>query len=72
MIRAAIVGLGWWGQNLVNSVADSAALRFVAANTRTRQTAEAFCRDIIDEGFAVEHHWHSGGADEGGADQGCF
>ena len=45
MIRAAIVGLGWWGQNLVNSVADSAALRFVAANTRTRQTAEAFCRE---------------------------
>ncbi len=45
MIRAAIAGLGWWGQNLVNSTKDSIALRFVAANTRTRQTAEAFCRE---------------------------
>jgi len=45
MVRAAIVGLGWWGKNLVNSVADSSALRFTTANTRTRQTAEAFCRE---------------------------
>jgi predicted dehydrogenase len=45
MIGAAIVGLGRWGQNLVNSTRDSAALRFTAANTRTRQTAEAFCRE---------------------------
>jgi predicted dehydrogenase len=44
MINAAIVGLGRWGQNLVNSAAGSSALRFTAANTRTRQTAEAFCR----------------------------
>lgn len=45
MIRAAIVGLGRWGMNLVNSAADSTALRFTTANTRTRQTAEAFCRE---------------------------
>src|SRR4051794_25512199 len=45
MIRAAIVGLGRWGKNLVNSTADSQALRFTTANTRTRQTAEAFCRE---------------------------
>ncbi len=45
MIRAAIVGLGRWGRNLVNSTAESTALRFTAANTRTRQTAEAFCRE---------------------------
>ena len=45
MIRAAIVGLGRWGKNLVNSTADSTALRFIWANTRTRQTAEAFCRE---------------------------
>ncbi len=45
MLRMAIVGLGRWGQNLVNSASGSAALRFVAANTRTRQTAEAFCRE---------------------------
>jgi predicted dehydrogenase len=41
----AIAGLGRWGQNLVNSASGSAALRFTAANTRTRQTAEAFCRE---------------------------
>lgn len=45
MIRAAIVGLGWWGKNLVNSTAESSALRFTTANTRTRQTADAFCRE---------------------------
>ncbi|MSP00009.1 MAG: Gfo/Idh/MocA family oxidoreductase [Acetobacteraceae bacterium] len=45
MICAAIAGLGRWGKNLVNSTADSATLRFIAANTRTRQTAEAFCRE---------------------------
>jgi predicted dehydrogenase len=45
MIKAAIVGLGRWGRNLVNSASDSPALRFTTANTRTRQTAEAFCRE---------------------------
>jgi predicted dehydrogenase len=45
MIRAAIVGLGRWGQNLVNGAAGSAALRFTTAHSRTRQTAEAFCRE---------------------------
>src|SRR4051812_1087303 len=45
MIQAAIVGLGWWGKNLVNATAESRALRFTTANTRTRQTAEAFCRE---------------------------
>jgi predicted dehydrogenase len=45
MIRAAIVGLGRWGQNLVNSAAACQNLRFTAANTRTRQTADAFCRE---------------------------
>lgn len=36
MIRAAIVGLGWWGKTLVEAVqADSPALRFVAGTTRT-------------------------------------
>jgi len=45
MLRMAIVGLGRWGKNLVNSVADSDLLRFTIANSRTRQTAEAFCRE---------------------------
>ncbi len=43
MIRAAIVGLGWWGQNLVNSVRDSQAIRFTTAHTRHRENAAAFC-----------------------------
>src|SRR5580698_8668282 len=46
MIRAAIVGLGRWGRSLVSSVAgNSADLKFVAAYTRTRASAEDFCRD---------------------------
>ena len=47
MIRAAIVGLGRWGQNLVACVQDkSAAIRFVAGATRTPEKAR---------GFAGEH-----------------
>src|SRR5262245_15281655 len=46
MIRAAIIGLGRWGRSLVNSVqGKSDAIRFVAAHTRTRASAEDFCRD---------------------------
>ncbi len=46
MIRAAILGLGRWGRSLVNSVqGKSADIRFVAAHTRTRATAEDFCRE---------------------------
>jgi predicted dehydrogenase len=45
MIRAAIVGLGRWGRSLVASVqGKSAQLRFVRAHTRTRASAEDFCR----------------------------
>jgi predicted dehydrogenase len=36
MIRAAIVGLGWWGKTLVEAVQqDSDRIRFVAGTTRT-------------------------------------
>jgi predicted dehydrogenase len=45
MIRAAIVGLGWWGQNLVNSVRGGESLRFTTAHTRTAATAAGFCTD---------------------------
>jgi predicted dehydrogenase len=46
MIRAAIVGLGGWGKNLVNSVqGKSDQIGFVACHTRTRAKAEEFCRD---------------------------
>jgi predicted dehydrogenase len=45
MIRAAIVGLGWWGQNLVNSVRASGMIRFTTAHTRTQATAAGFCAE---------------------------
>jgi predicted dehydrogenase len=36
MINTALIGLGWWGKTLVESVADgSDAMRFVALHTRT-------------------------------------
>src|SRR5262245_22782440 len=44
MVRAAIVGLGRWGRSLVVSVqGKSQDIRFAAAHTRTRETAEEFC-----------------------------
>jgi predicted dehydrogenase len=51
MIRAAIVGLGRWGKALVSAVTGKAEstnpsdLQFVLGMTRTRASAEAFCRD---------------------------
>jgi predicted dehydrogenase len=46
MIRAAIIGLGRWGQNLVNSVqGNSEAFRFVAGAMRNVAKAEAFARE---------------------------
>ncbi|MGZ8211929.1 MAG: Gfo/Idh/MocA family protein [Burkholderiales bacterium] len=57
MIRAAIVGLGWWGRNIVETVqGKSDRITFAAAHTRTRAKAEDFCRsknielrDSLDE-----------------------
>src|SRR5690242_17603458 len=44
MIRAAIVGIGTWGRNLVTSVqGKSDAIRFVAGATRTPAKAAEFC-----------------------------
>jgi predicted dehydrogenase len=43
VINAAIVGLGWWGKTLVESVEGSEAIRFVAAATgRMTPRAQAF------------------------------
>src|SRR5688572_14593671 len=51
MINAAIVGLGRWGQNLVNSVhGKSEKIRFVAGATRTIAKAEAYARE---QGFPL-------------------
>jgi predicted dehydrogenase len=45
MVRAAIVGLGRWGRSLVSAVqGKSRDIRFVRAHSRTRATAEEFCR----------------------------
>ena len=48
MIRAAIVGMGWWGRTLVEAGAASARIRFVAGATRARTP------DL--ETFAQTHH----------------
>ena len=46
MIKAAIVGLGWWGKTIVDAVhGKSDKITFVAGNTRTRSKAEEFCRE---------------------------
>ncbi len=46
MIRAAMVGLGWWGQTLVNSVyGKSDKIQFVACHVRNPAKAEAFCKE---------------------------
>jgi predicted dehydrogenase len=51
MINAAIIGLGKWGQNLVNSVqGKSEAIRFVAGATRTVARAEAYA---AEKGFPL-------------------
>lgn len=45
MIRAAIVGLGWWGRTIVEAVqGKSDKITIVAGNTRTRAKAEDFCK----------------------------
>ncbi len=46
MLRAAIVGLGSWGQTLVRCVQGKTdSLRFTTACTRTPRKAEDFCRE---------------------------
>ena len=50
MVRAAIVGLGRWGRSLVSAIqGKSPDIRFVLAHSRTRASAEEFCRqhDLI-------------------------
>src|SRR6185503_15758099 len=44
MLKAAIVGIGTWGQNLVRSVAGSERIRFVAGATGTPARAQEFCK----------------------------
>lgn len=44
MIKAAIVGMGRWGQTLVNSVDGSGEIRFVAGTTRTLSKVEEYAK----------------------------
>jgi len=45
MIKAGIVGLGWWGKTLVESAESSDAIQFVAGTTRTiTPEIEAFAK----------------------------
>src|ERR1700745_2515152 len=45
MIKAGVVGLGWWGKTLVESAENSGAIQFVAATTRTTTPeVEAFAK----------------------------
>lgn len=57
MLRAAIVGLGWWGQTLVNSVQGKGKVEFVLGQTRTKSKAEAYAREknikLVDDYDAV-------------------
>jgi predicted dehydrogenase len=59
MINAAIVGLGWWGKTLVESLADGSDLmRFVGMTTRTKSDdVEAFAKQhglrVLDSYQAV-------------------
>ena len=56
MINAGIVGLGWWGKTLVESVqGQSDNIRFVAGATRTRSPeVEDFAKA---QGFELQHEF---------------
>ena len=61
MIRAAIIGLGKWGQNLVNSVqGKSDVIRFVAGATRTPAKAAAYA---AEKGFPLHDSYEKALAD---------
>ena len=46
MIKAGIAGLGWWGKTLVEGVADSKDIQFVAGSARTHtDDIKAFAKD---------------------------
>ena len=61
MIRAAIIGVGRWGQNLVNSVqGKSDVIRFTAGATRTLSKAEAYASE---KGFPLYDSYEKALAD---------
>ncbi len=63
MIKAAIVGLGWWGKTLVESCEESDAVRVVAGATRTvSPEIEGFAKQ---KGFRLESDYEALLADDG-------
>ena len=46
MIRAASVGLGWWGKTLANSIQNSEKINVVMATTKTLNNIEDYCKEI--------------------------
>jgi predicted dehydrogenase len=63
MIKAAIVGLGWWGKTLVEASENSDAIRFVAGATRTvTPEIEGFAKA---KGFRLEQSYEAVLADPG-------
>jgi len=46
MIRAASIGLGWWGKVLANSIRGSGKIKVTAATTRTLSGIEDYCKEI--------------------------
>ena len=61
MINAAIVGLGRWGRNLVDSVQGrSDAIRFVAGAVRDTAKSEAYARE---KGFPLYNSYEKALAD---------
>jgi len=63
MIKAAIVGLGWWGKTVVESAAGSDAIRFVGGASRTMSPElEAFAKK---NGFKLAANYEALLADPG-------
>jgi len=63
MIKAAIIGMGRWGQNLVNSVqGKSEVIRFVAGATRTLDNAKDYA---AKQGIALHDSYEKVLADSG-------
>jgi predicted dehydrogenase len=54
MINAAIVGLGRWGQNLVNSIRESDKIRIVAGATRSVEKARDYAKQ---QGFPLHDNY---------------
>src|SRR5947207_9107451 len=46
MLNAAMIGLGWWGKELIRSARDSKAMRFSRGVTLEPETARDFAKDM--------------------------